>query len=65
MNWLSKFFKKAFNSENPEEILENSNNNILITQDYLIELEEKLLKLDCGSDFTEYMKSKKRSNFCL
>ena len=58
MNWLSKFFKKAFNSESSEEISENLNNNILITQDYLIELEEKLLKLDCGSDFTEYIINK-------
>lgn len=45
MNWLGNFFNKILDKETPE----------YIDQEYLLTLEETLLKSDCGFTLTEYL----------
>jgi len=70
MNWFKNFFGKVFSRDAPEEVvvddtLQSSAENALATEfedankpideEYLLELEEKLLRLDCGLEFAEYI----------
>lgn len=64
MNWFKNFFGKVFSSEakeeaNAEVVLENDqlqeDLSQAVDEEYLLELEEKLLRMDCGIDFAEYI----------
>lgn len=70
MNWFKNFFGKVFSKNAPEEVvvydtLQSSAENALTTEfedankpideKFLLELEEKLLRLDCGLEFAEYI----------
>lgn len=58
MNWLNKFFgrilKKTDEGEN-EKLENNTARGRLVDEDFLLDLEERLLKSDCGIELTEYL----------
>lgn len=52
MNWLNSFFKRIVNQNLTNEVEEEIK---LVDEEYLFELEEKLLRADCGIEFSEYI----------
>ena len=61
MNWLNSFFKRITGQDEPEKPSIKEEENKLIDEEYLFELEEKLLRADCGLEFSEYIVNNLRS----
>lgn len=65
MNWFKNFFDKVFQPESElinqttESIKEKENiiNSKILDEESLLEIEEKLLRLDCGIEFSESVTS--------
>jgi fused signal recognition particle receptor len=59
MNWLNNFFGRVFGAEtesNQKENLEETPEDTSpVDEEYLFDLEEKLIRLDCGLEFAEYI----------
>ena len=58
MNWFKNFFDKVFQPESEELSKEEKNNIInskILDEESLLEIEEKLLRLDCGIEFSEFV----------
>jgi fused signal recognition particle receptor len=58
MNWFKNFFDKVFQPDSEEVNNEEKNNIInskILDEESLLEIEEKLLRLDCGIEFSEFV----------
>jgi fused signal recognition particle receptor len=70
MSWLDKFFLNAFKAtageestspegnattSTPHTATTNEEDQKVVDEEFLLELEEKLLRIDCGLEFSEYL----------
>jgi fused signal recognition particle receptor len=68
MNWLNNFFGKVFSApqkNTTEAQTQTPQNNTPVDEEYLFDLEEKLLRLDCGLEFAEYIVNELRKESSL
>ncbi len=58
MNWLGNFFGRIFGNEETESIATveiETDTSPQVDEQFLFDLEEKLLRLDCGIEFSEFI----------